>query len=110
MSSRLARIEDGEKLAAEAEFDPEVVASLCSVSLRQLGRSVELQYGGSPGTRTRELRRRRAATLIQKGYSTKAAAEELGFSNSSHFCHEFKKLYGVPPQFFAPLRGGKMSR
>jgi hypothetical protein len=38
MSTRLLRVADWEKLAAEAEHEPEVIASRCGVSLGQLER------------------------------------------------------------------------
>ena len=40
------------------------------------------------------------------GYRTHAVATDLGYANSSHFCHEFKKVYGISPQSFAPGVGG----
>jgi AraC-like DNA-binding protein len=48
--------------------------------------------------------------LISQGWSSKAVANELNFSSGSHFCHEFKKLYGVSPQSFAPLFGTQGNR
>jgi AraC-like DNA-binding protein len=43
-----------------------------------------------------------AKQLIAQGYSNKAAAAELKFSSESHFCREFKKVFGTSPQTFAP--------
>ena len=45
MSSHLLKVDDWEKLAADARFQPERMASLCSVSLRQLERFFKLQFG-----------------------------------------------------------------
>lgn len=105
MNSRLLKVPDWEKLAADAGYQPEPMAALCLVSLRQLERFFKLQFGKSPTAWTRELRCRRASMLIATGYLTKAAAIELGFANSSHFCHEFKKVFGVSPQSFVPGAG-----
>ncbi|MGO8926418.1 MAG: helix-turn-helix transcriptional regulator [Limisphaerales bacterium] len=102
MSRRLLDVADWEKLASDAAYEPETMAWHCSVSLRQLERFFRLQIRQSPGTWIRHLRCQKAATLISAGYSSEAAAEELGFASPAHFCHEFKKVYGVSPQAFAP--------
>ena len=109
MSSRLLKVADWEKVAAHASFKPETMASVCSVTLRQLERFFKLQFGQSPSAWSRELRCRLAVTLISTGYSTKATAKELGFASPSHFCHAFKTVYMISPQSFAPGAGDKMS-
>jgi AraC-like DNA-binding protein len=40
---------------------------------------------------------------ISKGFSTKAVASDLNFANSTHFCREFKKVFGATPQNFGPM-------
>jgi transcriptional regulator GlxA family with amidase domain len=105
MSGRLTRIQDWEKLAAEAEFQPAVMAAMCPVSLRQLERFFAKQFNKPPSEWTRELKCRLARELITKGWSNKAIVAELGFGNESHFCHEFKRVYGVSPQSLAPVYG-----
>jgi AraC-like DNA-binding protein len=52
-----------------------------------------------------KMRCRRAAILLSTGMRTDAVARELGYANSSHFCHEFKKVYGVAPQSFTRHEG-----
>jgi AraC-like DNA-binding protein len=37
-----------------------------------------------------------------QGYSSKAAAAELYYASDAHFCRDFKKVFGVSPQSFAP--------
>ena len=106
MSSRLQEITDWEKLASDSTFKPETMAVRCSVTLRQLQRFFKQQFKQSPAAWMRELRCRRAADLIAQGSRTDAAATDVGYGNSSHFCHEFKKVYGVSPQSFAPGAGG----
>src|SRR5437870_1144759 len=112
MSSRLQRIEKWETLARQANFQPAEMAALCPISLRQLERFFKQHYDKTPTEWNRELRFRIAIELIGKGYSNKAASIELKFANQSHFCHEFKKVYGITPQSFAPMHGRKteMSR
>jgi transcriptional regulator GlxA family with amidase domain len=103
MSSRLDRIQDLEVLAEHARFDPATMAGLCPISLRQLERFIKSHFGKSPRYWLMQLRCRRARELLAKGYSNKAIVADLHFTSESHFCHCFKKLYGSPPQTFAPL-------
>lgn len=113
ISRRLLRLNvaDWEKLATDASFKPETLAVLCSVKLRLLQRFFKLRFRQSPAAWMRELRCARAAALISSGYFTKDAAKDLGYANSSHFCHEFKKECGASPQSAAARVGerGKMS-
>jgi AraC-like DNA-binding protein len=100
---RLHQIPDWEKLAREARYQPAKMAAICPISLRQMQRFFARQFDKTPSEWVRELRCRLARQLISEGWSSKAVAAELGFANDSHFCHEFKLIYDVPPQSFAPL-------
>ena len=102
MVSRLVRIERWEPLARAADFSPAELAGICAVSLRHLERFFGARFQKTPGNWLRELQCHLAKELILRGYSSKAAAAELKFANASHFCREFKKVHGVPPQSFAP--------
>jgi len=105
MRSRLERIQDWEALAIDAGYEPATMAALCPISLRQLERFFKLNLGTSPRAWALELQCRRARGLIEHGYSNKAVVIELNFADESHLCHAFKKMYGCPPQTFAPLYG-----
>ena len=105
---RLLRIENWEKLARDARFRPSVIAALCPISLRQLERFFAAQFNTTPQTWAKELKCRLARQLISKGWSNKAVACEVGFANESHLCHEFKRVYGAPPQRFGPIYDGRM--
>jgi AraC-like DNA-binding protein len=102
MSGRLDRVRDWKRLAQQAEFQPAKMAALCSISLRQLERFFEKQFKQTPGSWTRRLKCRLAVQLISCGWSNKAVVDELNFADEAHFCHEFKKTFGVSPQSFAP--------
>ena len=93
-----------ECLAKDANFNIGQMASLCVISDRQLQRLFKKYLGCSPGSWLRHLKCRLAKELIAQGYSTKAAAAQLHFSTDAHFCREFKKVFGAPPQSFAPNR------
>jgi len=107
INSRLARIQNWEQLALEAQFRPAIMAALCPVSLRQLERFFLHHFKQTPSRWTRELRCRLACQIIARGWSSKAVAQELYFANESHLCHEFKKFLGVTPQAYSPLYGLK---
>lgn len=102
MISGLLKIEGWEQLAKEAEFNPSRMATLCSISERQLQRIFKRDFHCTPSRWLRELQCRLAKDLVAQGYSSKAAAAEMKFASESHFCREFKKVYGHPPQSFAP--------
>ncbi|HTL56803.1 MAG TPA: helix-turn-helix transcriptional regulator [Candidatus Limnocylindrales bacterium] len=105
MKACLSRIENWEFLARQAQFQPATMAALCPVSLRHLQRFFTDHFSQTPGIWSRQLRCRIARQLITEGWSNKAVAAELGFSNESHLCHEFRRFYGGPPRSFGPRFG-----
>jgi AraC family transcriptional regulator len=105
MKSRLEGIQDWEKLAKDAGYDPVDMAALCPISLRQLERFFTLRFGISPRRWLRELQCRLAKELIAQGWSNQAVAQELNFANESHLCHAFRENCGNTPQSFAPMHG-----
>ena len=102
MNSRLERVQDWERLARVCDFQPHRLSALCGVSLRQLERFFKCRFRMTPQRWLQELQCHLAKERIALGYSTKATADELGFSSASRFCHTFKRIHGVPPQQFAP--------
>jgi len=84
------------------------MASLCGISERQLQRIFRRNFDCTPSHWLRDLQCRLAKELIAQGYSNKAAAAELKFASQSHFCREFKRVFGATPQTFAPAYGFKL--
>jgi AraC-like DNA-binding protein len=105
MSGKVVRTQDWEQVAKQAEFKPAKMATLCSMSERHLQRIFKKHLQRTPSQWLRELQCRLAKQLISQGYSSKAAAAELNFATDAHFCREFKKVFGTPPQSFAPAHG-----
>jgi AraC-like DNA-binding protein len=97
-----------EQLAREADFNSAKMASLCAISGRQLQRIFRRNFDCTPSHWLRDLQCRLAKELIAQGYSNKAAAAELKFASQSHFCREFKRVFGASPQTFAPAYGFKL--
>ena len=105
MSGTAVKAQDWEQVARQAEFRPAKMATLCSMSERHLQRIFKKHLQRTPSQWLRELQCRLAKQLISQGYSSKAAAAELNFATDAHFCREFKKIFGTPPQSFAPAHG-----
>jgi AraC-like DNA-binding protein len=103
-------MKEWEQVANEADFNAAKMASLCSISDRQLQRLFRKHLHRTPSRWLRDLQCRLAKQLIAQGYSNKAVVTELKFSSESHFCREFKKVFGTSPQSFAPSRARHSSR
>ena len=105
MLARLLSVKDWEKFAEEESFNVEAMALCCRVSVRTLERFFRRELRKSPRSFVTALRYRRAAKLLQEGFSNKAIVELLGLAGETHFCRQFKKLYGVSPQNFVLISG-----
>jgi transcriptional regulator GlxA family with amidase domain len=103
MNRELLKAQDWEGVARDANFRPAAMAALCSISLRQLERHFANRFNKAPAEWTRELRLRLAQQRIAQGWSNKAVVAELGFTDSSHLCREFRKICGTTPQCYAPV-------
>jgi AraC-like DNA-binding protein len=99
--SRLSQV-DWEHRAREAEFAPATMAAICFISLRQLERVFAHRFQCTLREWVRNYRFKLAKDLLAQGHSSKAVAAELNFGSPAHFCHQFKKFYGVPPSDFWP--------
>lgn len=86
-----------EKLAAEANYRPRKLASLCTVSLRTLQRHFSGRYGVTLSEWLRDVRANQAYQRIKAGETIKEVCYELGFKQPSHFSRVFKQVHGVPP-------------
>ncbi len=107
MGCRILEIEELEKLAGKADFQPAKMAELWPISLRQMERVFAHQFGKTPEQWTRELRCRLAKEQISRGWTNKAVADEFKFASQAHLCHEFQALYGASPRSFSPRHGNR---
>jgi len=89
-----------ELIAKQTDYQPTLIAKRYNVGLRQSQRIFFRRFGITPTEWCRRLRSKIALVLINEGLSSNAIAKELRFADTSHFCHEFKKVYGVSPRAF----------
>jgi AraC family transcriptional regulator, glycine betaine-responsive activator len=74
------------------------MARRANVSVRQVERLFREQIGASPKTFYLDLRLAKARTLLRRTLgSLRTIALECGFGSPSHFCHAYKRRYGIPP-------------
>lgn len=74
------------------------IADRISISSRQIERLFRDQVGASPKTFYLNLRLARARTLLRQTVAPILdVAVECGFGSTSHLCHAYKRIYGVPP-------------
>lgn len=90
-----------EQLAAQANYRPSQLASLCTVSLRTLQRHFSGRYGMTLGEWLRDVRINQAYTRLKAGETIKVVAYDLGFKQPSHFSRVFKQVHGVSPSEIA---------
>ena len=102
MSARRLQIEDLELFAVRADYKPCKMSEYCGLTLRQMERRFQREFGLTPSAWIRKFRCALALKLIAQGYKNKAVVNELKFGNDAQLCHDFRRVYGAPPQSFAP--------
>jgi transcriptional regulator GlxA family with amidase domain len=74
------------------------MARRAHISVRQVERLFREHLGSSPKAFYLELRLAKARTLLRRTLgSLRTIALECGFGSPSHFCHAYKRRYGIPP-------------
>lgn len=89
-----------EEMARSSGYNARKLASLYSISLRQLEREFQKTRGRSPQKWLDEQRIASARKMLLEGLSVKCVALELGYKQSSHFCRHFKERNGMTPSEF----------
>jgi transcriptional regulator GlxA family with amidase domain len=79
-------------------LDTRQIAGRVGISSRQIERLFRDQIGTTPKAFYLELRLARARTLLRQTISPiLGVALECGFQSTSHFCHAYKRVFGVAP-------------
>ena len=98
MSGRLAKIQDWNALARDANYDTTRLSELCRVSPRTIERFFRAIRRPTPQRWLNELRLQAAFALTSDGLkSVKEVAQEFGYKQRAHFSRVFKARYGVGP-------------
>lgn len=91
---------DWGRLAVEAQYDSNKLASLRNVTVRQLQRIFRHEFDRTPRDWLNEQRILAAQESLLAGDPIKKVAFDLGFKQISHFCRKFKVTSGVTPNQF----------
>jgi transcriptional regulator GlxA family with amidase domain len=84
--------------AVENPLDIREISDRVGISARQIERLFREQVGTSPRAFYLNLRLARARTLLRQTINPiLAVAVECGFSSTSHFCHAYKRVFGIAP-------------
>ncbi len=74
------------------------MARHANISVRQVERLFREHIGSSPKSFYLDLRLAKARALLRRTLgSLRTIALECGFGSPSHFCHAYKRRYGIPP-------------
>lgn len=90
-----------EKNMDDPEYSVEQMSQELFVSRMQFYRKIKALTGDSPSGFIRTIRLKRAAQLLEKGYSVAEATYQVGFQDLRYFREHFKKQFGVNPSEFA---------
>jgi transcriptional regulator GlxA family with amidase domain len=86
------------------------IARRANLSVRQVERLFRQYLDSSPQAFYRRLRLARARTLLRYTLTPlRMIALDCGFESTSHFCHAYKRVYGIPPTHERPSRDGRIS-
>jgi AraC family transcriptional regulator, glycine betaine-responsive activator len=87
------------------------IARRANLSARQVERLFRQYLESSPQAFYRRLRLSRARTLLRYTLTPlRMIALDCGFESTSHFCHAYKRVYGIPPTHERPSRDGSSPR
>jgi len=97
-SPKLAAIVRRMEASIEQPLEVRQLAAEVGISARQVERLFREQMGLSPKSYYRRIRLEAARTLLRQTiHSILNVALQCGFSSTSHFCHAYKREFGIAP-------------
>ncbi len=94
-------IELVEKHLEDSNYSVEQMSSALFMSRMQVYRKLKALTGDTPNHFIRTIRLKRAAQLLEKGYTVAETTYKVGFQDLKYFRECFKKQFGVNPSEFA---------
>jgi len=89
------------RIVRKARFHPDAIAALIGISLRHLRRPVKEMFGTTVEEWAHDLRDKDACALLVQGLRIGDVVSQLGYCDTPHFCHDFKKRHGISPRKYA---------
>jgi AraC family transcriptional regulator len=83
------------------------LATLCTLSVRQLSRGFRASRGIAIGEYVAQKRIDKAKLLLAKGESVKAVSYTMGFASPSSFSYAFRKASGMAPGQYRQVSSGR---
>lgn len=83
-----------------AQFDAHEMAGLCEISFRQLQRYIAADFGCQLHEWLTAQRMISAVQLLPETGSVKQVGLALGFSQTTNFTREFRRVHGLTPSEF----------
>lgn len=79
------------------------LSNLCNLSPFHLIRVFRERIGVPPHVYLKQVRIKRAKVLLAKGFSIAFIAQEIGFTDQSHFSKQFKQITGITPNKYSNI-------
>jgi len=99
MKSKL-HVRDWLVLARQSDFRASTLALKLKVSRWTLHRHIRKSFNHTPQAWLNKQRLILAAEMLKDCDSIKWLARELGYKTQAHFCHQFRRCYGLSPAQF----------
>lgn len=107
MNTRLRCVQNWPDLARQSGFKAAVLAEKLNISRWTLHRSIKKLFRKSPQVWLNERRLMLAVEMLKDCDSIKRLVYGLGYKSEAHFCHQFKRRYGMSATKF--LKRGKIT-
>ena len=111
MDRRIELITSKMRANLAVAWDTTALAALVNLSPSRLRHLFKQETGTSPGQFLKELRLRKAATLLRTTFlSVKQVLKLVGLSSNAHFVRDFRKRYRMTPTAYRRTVGRQSLR
>ena len=93
------------------QWDIPALAALVNLSPSRFRHLFKQETGNTPAQYIREVRLRRAATMLRNTFLTiKQVLKHVGLGSNAHFVRDFRKLHGMTPTAYRRKVGRRSRR